>query len=119
MQHAVGLLAVASLILPRGPAIAPCAQRACRSSAQRIPHAPFMSEVRALEETGVRQRGKKPGGGSDDWSSYLRRQRYERLRDIALSISVRRTVDEAEVSLYLCSLSSLSLALSPALSRPL
>ena len=78
-----------------------------------------MSEVQALEETGVRQRGKKPGGGSDDWSSYLRRQRYERLRDIALSISVRRTVDEAEVSLYLCSLSSLSLALSPALSRPL
>ena len=37
----------------------------------------------------------------DDWSEYLLRERHERLRDLALSISVRRTVDEAELGLRL------------------
>jgi len=38
---------------------------------------------------------------SEDWSVWLRKARYARLRDIALSISVRRTVDEAELALKL------------------
>ena len=36
-----------------------------------------------------------------DWSWWLQRPRYPELRDIALSISVRRTVDEAELAVKL------------------
>ena len=43
------------------------------------------------------------GADVADWSSFLVLQRYERLRDIALSIRVRRTVDEAEFALKLAS----------------
>jgi hypothetical protein len=43
----------------------------------------------------------KDEGSGDDWSVFLQRERHERLRDIALGISVRRTVDEAELALKL------------------
>ena len=37
----------------------------------------------------------------EDWSTWLMKARYARLRDIARSISIRRTVDEAELALKL------------------
>lgn len=39
----------------------------------------------------------------EDWSTWLMKARYARLRDIARSISIRRTVDEAELALKLSS----------------
>lgn len=44
-----------------------------------------------------------PPSVSEDWSGFLLRERYAKLRDIALTISVRRTVDEAELALKLAS----------------
>lgn len=40
-------------------------------------------------------------GQGDDWQNWLQRARYARLREIALSISVRRTVEEAELAVKL------------------
>ena len=38
---------------------------------------------------------------TDDWSAFLLSERHERLRGIALSIRVRRTLDEAELAVKL------------------
>ena len=43
----------------------------------------------------------EPPPVGEDWSGFLMRERYAKLRDIALSISVRRTIDEAELALQL------------------
>ena len=42
-----------------------------------------------------------PPSVNEDWSGFLLRERYVKLRDIALTISVRRTIDEAELALKL------------------
>ena len=43
----------------------------------------------------------EPPPAGEDWSGFLMRERYAKLRDISLSISVRRTIDEAELALKL------------------
>jgi hypothetical protein len=51
--------------------------------------------------SGIGSSSSDGGVGEEDWSFWLSRPRYARLRDIALSITVRRTVNEAELALKL------------------
>jgi len=54
-----------------------------------------------MEQMTLSPSSSSSSSSSEDWSVWLRQTRYARLRDIALSISVRRTVDEAELALKL------------------
>ena len=73
-------------------------QRPARAAMSRMEAA---AAAVSLESSGGGGDGSGDGEQSEDWSVWLRRPRAARLRDIALSISVRRTVDEAELALKL------------------
>ena len=57
--------------------------------------------VAVVESGSSRNSKQEETTASEDWSGFLLRERYTKLRDIALTISVRRTIDEAELALKL------------------
>jgi len=93
--------------VPCGTRVAHGPPRSPHQRAARLP-AVQMEATAAVQLAESSSRTSSNGGGSnsdgdgkEDWSAWLTRPRYARLRDIALSISVRRTVDEAELALKL------------------
>jgi len=101
MAHALALLAAASLVPPPRPA--PGHLRAADTSvAARIaavPRCALESVGTAVADDPSVEPVVEPR--EDEWDAWLLRERHARLQKIALSISVRRTVDEAELGLRL------------------
>ena len=100
MHHAFTILAAASLVLqPRAPPRPPTA----RLAASRLPRVCMM--VGTGIEQSIGQLDSEAAYDScampDGFDGYQLRERAAALRDIALSISVRRTCDEAELALRL------------------
>ena len=77
-------------------AAAPSAVKLAVSSTFQLPGGSAGSSIGSSSSDGG-----DGGVGEEDWSFWLSRPRYARLRDIALSITVRRTVNEAELALKL------------------
>ena len=80
-------------------AAAPSAVQLAVSSTFQLPGGSAGSSIGSSSSDGGD--GGDGGVGEEDWSFWLSRPRYARLRDIALSITVRRTVNEAELALKL------------------